>query len=46
MTREFQTYAIDQASSPQPSELVEVFRNGVLTKEWTLAEVRARSTLD
>jgi nicotinamide phosphoribosyltransferase len=45
-TREFQTYAFDATSSSQPSELVEVFRNGELTKEWTLEEVRARSTLD
>ena len=27
------------------SELVEVFRNGELLKDWTFAEVRARSEL-
>ena len=42
-TREYLTFAIDATPASQPSELVEVFRNGQLTKEWTLAEVRARS---
>lgn len=43
-TREFLTYPIDaETPSPRPSELVEVFRNGELLKEWTFAEVRARS---
>jgi nicotinamide phosphoribosyltransferase len=43
-TREYLTYPVDaKAPSPQPSELVEVFRNGAVLKEWTFAEVRARS---
>jgi nicotinamide phosphoribosyltransferase len=43
-TREYLTYPVDaKAPSPQPSELVEVFRNGTVLKEWTFAEVRARS---
>jgi nicotinamide phosphoribosyltransferase len=42
-TREYLTFAIDATPASQPSELVEVFRNGQLTREWTLAEVRARS---
>jgi nicotinamide phosphoribosyltransferase len=44
-TREFLTYPLDAGQSSQPSELVEVFRNGELVKEWTLEEVRARSEL-
>ena len=42
-TREFLTFAIDETPASQPSELVEVFRDGEITKEWTFAEVRARS---
>jgi nicotinamide phosphoribosyltransferase len=44
-TREFLTYPLDAGRSSQPSELVEVFRNGELVKEWTLEAVRARSEL-
>jgi nicotinamide phosphoribosyltransferase len=44
-TREFLTYPSDAGQSSQPSELVEVFRNGELVKEWTLEEVRARSEI-
>ena len=44
-TRQFLTYSMDTASSSQPSELVEVFRNGEVVREWTLQEVRARSEL-
>jgi nicotinamide phosphoribosyltransferase len=44
-TREFLTYPMGETRSAQPSELVEVFRNGVLVKEWTFEEVRARSEL-
>lgn len=43
VTREYLTYSLEDARSSEPSELVEVFRNGVLTKEWTLEQVRARS---
>jgi nicotinamide phosphoribosyltransferase len=42
-TREYLTFAIDSTPASQPSELVEVFRNGQLVKEWTLGEVRKRS---
>jgi nicotinamide phosphoribosyltransferase len=42
-TREYLTYAIGHTPSTQPSELVEVFSNGQLVKEWSFAEVRARS---
>jgi nicotinamide phosphoribosyltransferase len=42
-TREFLTYAMADTRSAQPSELVEVFRNGRITRQWTFAEVRARS---
>ena len=42
-TREYLTYAIGAARASQPSELVEVFKDGRLVKEWSLAEVRARS---
>jgi nicotinamide phosphoribosyltransferase len=44
-TREFLTYPLDAVKSSQPSELVEVFRNGEMVKEWTLEEVRARGEL-
>lgn len=44
-TREFLTYPMGATPASQPSELVEVFRNGVLVKEWTFNEVRARSEL-
>ena len=44
-TRQFLTYSMDTGSSSQPSELVEVFRNGEVVREWTLQEVRARSEL-
>jgi len=37
------TYPMGDAPSLQPSELVDVFRNGELIKEWTFEEVRARS---
>jgi nicotinamide phosphoribosyltransferase len=43
VTREYSTYSMDEATSSQPSELIEVFRNGVITQEWTLEEVRTRS---
>jgi nicotinamide phosphoribosyltransferase len=42
-TREYLTYALGPTPSAQPSELVEVFSNGRLMKEWSFAEVRARS---
>ena len=42
-TREYVTYPIGSSGSAVNSELVEVFRNGRMLKEWTLAEVRARS---
>jgi nicotinamide phosphoribosyltransferase len=44
-TREYLTYPMGDASPPRNSELVEVFRNGELIKDWTLEEVRARSEL-
>lgn len=44
-TKEYLTYPMGQAPSSQPSELVEVFRNGELIRDWTLDEVRARSEL-
>lgn len=43
VTREYLTYSLDEATSPQPSELVEVFRNGDITKRWSLEEIRSRS---
>ncbi|HVF17229.1 MAG TPA: nicotinate phosphoribosyltransferase [Steroidobacteraceae bacterium] len=42
-TREYVTYPIGTAGTAKHSELVEVFRDGRLLKEWTLSEVRARS---
>jgi nicotinamide phosphoribosyltransferase len=42
-TREYLTYAVSSQHTTQPSELVEVFSNGRLMKEWRLEEVRARS---
>jgi nicotinamide phosphoribosyltransferase len=42
-TREYLTYAIESVRAHQPSELVEVFKDGRLVKEWSFAEVRARS---
>jgi len=42
-TREYLTYAVGTTRAAQPSELVEVFCNGRLVKEWRLEEVRARS---
>jgi nicotinamide phosphoribosyltransferase len=44
-TREYLTYAMGPTPAAQPSELVEVFSNGHLVKEWSLAEVRARSEI-
>lgn len=44
-TREYLTYALGSARASQPSELVEVFSNGRVTKEWSLTEVRARSEM-
>jgi nicotinamide phosphoribosyltransferase len=44
-TREYLTYPVGATAAVQPSELVEVFRNGELLKEWTLSEVRSRSEL-
>jgi nicotinamide phosphoribosyltransferase len=44
-TRELLTYPMGDMLSPQPSELVDVFRNGELLKEWTFEAVRARSEL-
>jgi nicotinamide phosphoribosyltransferase len=44
-TREYLTYPMSQTPSSQPSELVEVFRNGELIQDWTFDEVRARSEL-
>jgi nicotinamide phosphoribosyltransferase len=44
-TRELLTYPMGDTLSPQPSELVDVFRNGELLKEWTFEAVRARSEL-
>jgi len=40
---EWVTHAFESGTPLARSELVEVFRNGELVKEWTLAEVRARS---
>jgi nicotinamide phosphoribosyltransferase len=42
-TREYVTYPIGSAGSAPNSELIEVFRNGRMLKEWTLGEVRERS---
>jgi nicotinamide phosphoribosyltransferase len=42
-TREYLTYAMGATRTAQPSELVEVFSNGRLVREWSFAEVRARS---
>jgi nicotinamide phosphoribosyltransferase len=42
---QFVTRAMEGAGMSPVSELVEVFRNGELVKEWTLAEVRARSDI-
>jgi nicotinamide phosphoribosyltransferase len=42
-TREYSTCPIDASQPRWPSELLEVFREGALTREWTLEEVRARS---
>jgi nicotinamide phosphoribosyltransferase len=44
-TRQFLTYPMGDAPASRNSELVEVFRNGELLKDWTLAEIRARSEL-
>jgi len=42
-TRQFVTCPL--GSTSQPSEMIEVFRDGKLLREWTLNEVRARSEL-
>lgn len=42
-TQRFITCAIGAARSHQSSELVEVFSNGELTRQWTFDEVRSRS---
>jgi nicotinamide phosphoribosyltransferase len=42
-TREYVTYPIGDAGPVADSQLVEVFRDGRLMKEWTLSEVRERS---
>ncbi len=42
-TQQFLTCPL--GSSSQPSELLEVFRDGELLREWTLNEVRACSEL-
>lgn len=42
-TREYLTYPLGAARPAANSELVEVFRDGRVLKEWTLADVRARS---
>jgi len=42
-TREYLTYPMGDTPPSRNSELVEVFRNGELLKDWTLEEVRARS---
>jgi nicotinamide phosphoribosyltransferase len=44
-TRAYLTYPMGAAPPSRNSELVEVFRNGELLKDWTFAEVRARSEL-
>ena len=44
-TREYRTYPMGDTPPSRNSELVEVFRNGELLKDWTFAEVRARSEL-
>jgi nicotinamide phosphoribosyltransferase len=44
-TREYLTYAMGDAAPSNNSELVEVFRNGKLIRDWTFEEVRARSEL-
>ena len=44
-TQEYLTYPMGDAAPSPSSELVEVFRNGELLKDWTLQEVRARSEL-
>jgi nicotinamide phosphoribosyltransferase len=44
-TKEFITYSLGLAQATQSSELVEVYRNGELIKEWSFAEIRARSEL-
>jgi nicotinamide phosphoribosyltransferase len=44
-TKEYVTYPMGEAPSSQPSELVEVFRNGELIRDWTFDEVRGRSEL-
>lgn len=36
-------YETVREEDPRPNQLVEVFRNGVVTKEWTFDEVRARA---
>ena len=45
-TRGYRTYSLDEGRVAGPSELVEVFRQGSLTQEWTLEQVRARSEAD
>lgn len=42
-TREYVTYSIGDAAASARSELVDVFRNGRVLKEWSFAEVRERS---
>lgn len=43
ITREYLTHSLDEVAASRPSELVEVFRNGDITKRWSLEEVRSRS---
>ena len=44
-TREYVTFPIGDSATPVRSELVDVFRNGRLTKEWSFSEVRERSEM-
>jgi nicotinamide phosphoribosyltransferase len=44
-TGEYLTYSLGETPPLQPSELVEVFRNGDMLEDWTFDEVRARSEL-
>jgi nicotinamide phosphoribosyltransferase len=44
-TKEFITYPLTTDGPVHGSALVEVYRNGALAREWSLAEVRARSEM-
>lgn len=39
----YETCRLDERPADRPSEMVEVFRDGEITREWSLADVRARS---